>query len=84
MEARNYLFSFQNYVYFEEFFVSRDFVRFGAKHSSLEAFGFDNALELFLRTPLRHRAFLRTPTTTTSILLKFSIHFFKTEPVFLA
>ena len=39
------------------FFVSRAFERFGAKCSSSGAFGFDNVLGLFLKTPLRHRAF---------------------------
>ena len=48
-EARNYLFSFQRYVLFEEFFVSRAFERFGAKHSSSGAFGFDDVLEVFLK-----------------------------------
>ena len=70
-EARNYLFSFPSYVRFEEFFfVSRAFERFGAKRSRSGAFGFDDVLELFLKTPLRQRPvghFLRTPTTTTSI-----------------
>ena len=56
-EARNYLFSFQSYVLFEEFFVSRAFERFGAKLSSFGAFGFDDVLEVFLKAPLRHRAF---------------------------
>ena len=50
------LFSFQSYVHFEEFFVSRAFVRFAAKRSSAGAFGFDDVLELFLKTPLGHRA----------------------------
>ena len=66
-EARNYLFSFPSYVHFEEFFVSRAFVKFGAKRSSPGAFGFDDVLELFLKTAPGHWAFLRTPTTTTSI-----------------
>ena len=66
LEARNYLFSFQSYVHFEEYVVSRTSVRFGRKCSSSWAFGFDDVLELFLRTPLRHRAFLRSPTTITS------------------
>ena len=56
-EARNYLFSFQRYDLFEEFFVSRAFEKFGAKRSSSGAFGFDDVLEVFLKTPLRHRAF---------------------------
>ena len=56
-EARNYLFSFPSYVHFEEFFVSRAFAKFGAKRSSPEAFGFDDVLELFLKTALRLQAF---------------------------
>ena len=39
------------------FFVSRAFERFGAKCSSSGAFGSDDVLGLFLKTPLRHRAF---------------------------
>ena len=53
-EARNYLFSFPSYVHFEEFFVSRAFVKFGAKRSSPGAFGFDDVLELFLKTAPGH------------------------------
>ena len=56
-KARNYLFSFQRYDLFEEFFVSHAFERFDAKRSSSGAFGFDDVLEVFLKTPLRHRAF---------------------------
>ena len=56
-EARNYLFSFQSNVRLEEFFVSRAFERFGAKCSSSGAFGFYDVLEVFLKIPLRHRAF---------------------------
>ena len=47
------------------------FERFGAKSSSSGVFGFDDVLEVFSKTPLRHRAFLRTTTTTTSIFWKF-------------
>ena len=39
------------------FFVSCAFERFGAKCSSSGAFGFGDVLGLFLKTPLRHRAF---------------------------
>ena len=53
-EAPNYLFSFPSYVHFEEFFVSSAFAKFGAKRSSPGAFGFDDVLELFLKTALRH------------------------------
>ena len=48
-EARKYLFSFQSHVHFEEFFVFRALVRFGANHSSAGAFGFDDVQELFLK-----------------------------------
>ena len=41
----------------KSFFVSRAFERFGAKCSSSGAFGFDDVLEVFSKTPLRHRAF---------------------------
>ena len=37
-EARKYLFSFPSYVHFEEFFVSRAFLRFGAKRLSSGVF----------------------------------------------
>ena len=57
-EARNYRFSFPSYVHFEEFFVSRAFVKFGAKRSSPGAFGFDDhVLELFLKTARHPWAF---------------------------
>ena len=57
LEARNYLFSFPSHVHFEEFFVSRAFVKFGAKRSSLGAFGSDDVFELFLKTAPCHWAF---------------------------
>ena len=64
----------------KSFFVSRAFVRFGAKRSSSGAFGFDDALELFLKTLLRHRAFFaETLNTTTSIYLKISLLFFQSR-----
>ena len=63
----------------KSFSVSRAFQRFGAKCSSSGAFGLDDVLGLFLKTPLRHRAFLRTLTTTTSISWKFSFLFSKAE-----
>ena len=69
----------------KSFSVSLAFVRFGAKRSSSEAFGFDDALELFLKTSLRLRAFLRTlnMTTRSRFFWKFRL-FFKAEPVSLA
>ena len=68
----------------KSFSVSRAFQRFGAKCSSSGAFGLDDVLGLFLKTPLRHRAFLGTLTTTTSISWKFSFLFSKAEAVLLA
>ena len=41
----------------KSFFVSRAFVKFGAKRSSHWAFGLDDVFELFLKTALRHWAF---------------------------
>ena len=41
----------------KSFFVSRAFERFGAKCSSSGDFGFNDVLEVFLKTPLRHQAF---------------------------
>ena len=41
----------------KSFFVSRAFERFGAKRSSSGAFGFDDVLEVSLKTPLRRQAF---------------------------
>ena len=70
------------------FFVSRAFERFGAKRSSSGAFGSDDVLEVFLKTPLRHRAFfcelrlhgLRPQVFFFENFLSFS----KTEPMLLA
>ena len=56
-EARNHLFSFLSYVHFEEFFFSHALVKFGAKRSSPGTFCFDDVLEIFLQTALRHWAF---------------------------
>ena len=67
----------------KSFSVSRAFQRFGAKCSSSGAFGLEDVLGIFLKTPLRHRAFLWTLTTTTSISWKFSFLFSKAEPVYL-
>ena len=69
----------------KSFSVSRAFVRFGAKRSSSGAFGFDDALELFLKTPLCLRAFfLRTLNMTTRSFFENFLYFFKAEPVSLA
>ena len=84
-EAQNYLISFQSYVRFEEFFFSsRAFERFGAKRSSSGAFGFDDVLEVLLKTSLRHRAFFANSDYDHEYFLKISSLFSKAEPVFLA
>ena len=56
-EARKYLFSFPSYVHLEELFVSRAFLRFGAKRLSSGAFCFNGVLELLLKIPFLHKAF---------------------------
>ena len=83
-EARKNLFSFQSYVHFQEFFVSRAFVRFGAKRSSAGAFGFDDVLELFLETPLGHRASFCELRPRPRVFFENFLSFFKTQPVLLA
>ena len=88
-EARNYLFSLQSYMSVSKsFFVSRAFERFGAKLSSSGAFGFDDVLEVFLKTPLCHRAYfcrLRPHGLRPQVFfLKISFLFSKTEPKLLA
>ena len=83
-EARNYLFSFPSYVHFEEFFVSRAFAKFGAKRSSPGAFGFDDVLELFLKTELRHLAFSCELRLRPRVFFQNFFSFFKAEPMLLA
>ena len=83
-EARNYLFSFPSYVHFEEFFVSRAFVKFGAKRSSPGAFGFDDVLELFLKTAPGHQAFSCELRLRPRVFFENFYSFFKAEPVLLA
>ena len=83
-EARNYLFSFTGYVHFEEFFVSRAFVKFGAKRSSPGAFGFDDVLELFLKTAPGHLAFSCQLRLRPRVFFENFYSFFKAELVLLA
>ena len=59
----------------KSFFVSRAFERFGAKCSSFGAFGFDDVLGLFLKTPLRHRAFFANSDYDHKYFLKNSFLF---------
>ena len=62
----------------KSFSVSRAFVRFGAKRSSSGVFGFDDALELFLKTPLCLWAFFANPECDHEIFfLKISFIFSK-------
>ena len=68
----------------KSFFVSRAFERFGAKCSSSGAFDFDDVLGLFLKTPLRHRAFFANSYHDHRYFLKSSFLFSKAEPVLLA
>ncbi len=59
----------------KSFSVSRAFERFGAKCSSSGAFGFDDVLGLFLKTPLRHRAFFSNSDYDHKYFLKFPFFF---------
>ena len=69
----------------KSFFVSRAFVKFGAKRSSPAwAFGFDDVLELFLRTALRHWAFSCELRLEPRVFFEDFHSFFKAEPVLLA
>ena len=84
VRSSKYIFSFQRYVHFEEFFVSRAFVRFGAERSSAGAFGFDDFLELFLETPLGHRASFCELRLRPWVFFENFLSFFKAQPVLLA
>ena len=50
----------------------------------LGAFGFDDDLEVFLKTPLRHRAIFANSVYDHGYFLKISFLFSKEEPVLLA
>ena len=83
-EARNYLFSFQSYVRFGEFFfVSRAFEKFGAKRSSSGA-GFNDDLDVFLKTSLRHWAVFANSNYDHEYFFENFLSFFRAEPVLLA
>ena len=71
------------HVHFEECFVPRAFVRFGTKRSSAGAFGFDDALKVFLKLRSVTGHLFATPTTSSSFFENY-LSFFKAEPVFLA
>ena len=83
-EARKYLFSFQSYVHFEEFLVSRVFVRFGAKRWSAGAFGFDDVLELFLKLRSVTVHLFANSDYDLEFFSENYLSFFKVEPVLLA
>ena len=63
-------------------FVSRAFERFGAKCSSSGAFGFDDVLGLFLKTPLRHRAFFCELLLRPQVFLENFLPFFQSRAGF--
>ena len=65
------------------FFVSRAFERFGAKRSSFWAFGFDDVLEVFLKSPLRHRAFFANSEYDHEYFWKLPFFFSKSDPLLL-
>ena len=67
----------------ESFFVSRAFETFGAKPSSSGAFGFDDVLEVSLKTPLRHRAFFASSDYDHEYFWQFPFLFSKAEPMLL-
>ena len=68
----------------KSFSVSRAFEKFGAKCTSSGAFGFDEVLEVFLKTPLRHRAFFCELRLRPRVFFEISFLCFKAEPVLLA
>ena len=65
------------------FFVSRAFERFGAKRSSSRAFGFDDVLKAFLKSPLRLQAFFGNSDYDHEFFENFLSFFSKAEPVLL-
>ena len=84
-EARNYLFSFQSYVSFEEFFfVSRAFERFGAKCSSSGAFGLDDFWGSFWKLRSVTGQYFANSDYDHKYFLKISFLISKAEPVLLA
>ena len=68
---------------FRRVFVSRAFVKFGAKRSSPGAFGFDDVLELFLKTAPGHH-FLANSDYDHEYFLKISILFSKQSRCYLS
>ena len=66
----------------KSFFVSRAFERFGAKCSSSGAFGFDDILGLFLKTPLRHRAFVCALLLRPQVFIENFLSFFQSRAGF--
>ena len=63
-------------------FVSRAFERFGAKCSSSRAFGFDDVLGLFLKTPLRHGAIFCELLLRPQVFLENFLSFFPKQSRF--
>ena len=82
-EARNYLFSFQSYVRFEEFFCFPRFWKIWRQMFKLWGFWFRQCFgALFENSAPSSGIFLRA-LTTTSISWKFPFFFSKAEPVLL-
>ena len=65
-------------------FVSRDFVRFGAKHLSSGAFGFDDVLKLFLKLCSVTRHLFVNSDYDLEHFFENYLSLFKAEPIFLA
>ena len=66
--------------FFRDMSISKSFLlpafeRFGAKRSSSGAFCSDDVLEVFLKTPLRHRAFFANTICDQEYFLKTSFLF---------
>ena len=66
----------------KSFFVSRAFERFGAKCSSSGAFELDDVLGLFLKTPLRQRAFFCELWLRPQVFLENFLSFFPKQSRF--
>ena len=78
--------SFLSQVMFisKSFLFPAFFAKFGAKRSSPGAFGFDDVLELFLKTALRHQAFSCELRLRLRVFFENFFSFFEAEPVLLA
>ena len=71
-------------MFISSFFVSRAFVRFVAKCSNAEAFGFDNVLKLFLKLRPVNGHLIANSDYNLEYFFENYLSFFKAEPVLLA